>query len=63
MLATRFGAAAVRLIAQRKLGRMVALRGEHLIDLSLQRVAHSPRIVPLDCDLIRTARDVDISLG
>ena len=42
VLATRFGAAAVRLVAQGKLGRMVALRGETLTDLPLARVARAP---------------------
>jgi 6-phosphofructokinase 1 len=63
VLATRFGAAAVRLVAQGKLGRMVALRGEMLTDLPLSRVARAPRIVPADCDLIQTAREIGISLG
>jgi 6-phosphofructokinase 1 len=63
VLATRFGAAAVRLVAQGKLGRMVALRGETLTDLPLARVARAPRTVPVDCDLIQTAREIDISLG
>ena len=63
VLATRFGAAAVRLVAHGKLGRMVALRGETLTDLPLARVARAPRTVPLDCDLIQTAREMDIALG
>lgn len=63
VLATRFGAAAVRLIAEGRLGRMVALRGDQVVDLPLKRVALSPRAVPLDSDLIVTAREIGISLG
>ncbi|MEA3337976.1 MAG: ATP-dependent 6-phosphofructokinase [Chloroflexota bacterium] len=63
VLATRFGAAAVRLIEQGRLGRMVALRGEFLTDLPLSRVARVPRSIPMDCDLIQTARQLGISLG
>ena len=63
VLATRFGAAAVRLIAQGKTGRMVALRGEYLTDLPLSRVARMPRTVPLDSDIVQTARELGISLG
>lgn len=63
VLATRFGAAAVRLIAEGRLGRMVALRGDQVVDLPLRRVALSPRTVPLDSDLIATAREIGISLG
>lgn len=63
VFATRLGAAAVRLIARGRLGRMVALRGSLLTDLPLSRVARVPRTVPLDCDLILTAQELGISLG
>jgi 6-phosphofructokinase 1 len=63
VLATRFGTAAVRLIARGKMGRMVALRGSVLTDLPLARVARIPRTVPLDCDLVLTAQDLGICLG
>jgi len=63
VLATRFGAAAVRLIARGKLGRMVALRGSVLTDLPLARVARVPRTVPLNCDLVLTAQELGICLG
>lgn len=63
VLATRFGAAAVRLIAAGKLGRMVVLRGDHLTHLSFKRIAPTPRTVPMDSDLLETARNIGISLG
>lgn len=63
VLATRFGAAAVRLIAAGRLGHMVALRGEHVIDLPLHQVARVPRTVPLDYDLLQTAQQIGIVLG
>lgn len=63
VLATRFGAAAVRLVAEGRLGRMVVLRGEHLTHISFKRIAQVPRTVPLDCDLVQTARNIGISLG
>jgi 6-phosphofructokinase 1 len=63
VFATRLGAAAVRLIARGRLGRMVALRGSLLTDLPLSRVARVPRTVPLDCDLILTAQELGICLG
>ncbi len=63
MLATRFGAAAVRLIARGKLGRMVALHGSVLTDLPFSRVARVPRTVPLNCDLVLTAEELGICLG
>lgn len=63
VLATRFGAAAVRLVAKGRLGRMVVLRGEHLTDVSFKRIAQMPRTVRLDCDLVQTAYNIGISLG
>ena len=63
VLATRFGAAAVRLIAKGRLGRMVTLRGSELDDLPLSRVARFPRTVPLDCDLMLTAQELGICMG
>lgn len=63
VLATRFGTAAVRLIAQGKLGRMVALRGEVLTDLPLAQAARFARTVPADCDLVLTAQELGICLG
>jgi 6-phosphofructokinase 1 len=63
VLATRFGAAAVRLIARGKLGRMVALHGSVLTDLPFSRVARVPRTVPLNCDLVLTAEELGICLG
>lgn len=63
VLATRFGAAAVRLIARGRLGRMVALRGELMTDLPLTRVARVARTVPLDCDLALSAQELGICLG
>lgn len=63
VLATRFGTAAVRLIGRGRFGRMVALRGSTLTDLPFSRVARVPRTVPLDCDLVLTAQELDICLG
>lgn len=63
VLATRFGVAAVRLIAEGKLGQMVALRGLTMTALPLEQVARHARTVPLDGDLVLTAHDLGISLG
>jgi 6-phosphofructokinase 1 len=63
VLATRFGAAAVRLVAEGRLGRMVVLRGEHLTHVSFKRISQVPRAVHLDCDLVQTALNLGISLG
>jgi ATP-dependent phosphofructokinase / diphosphate-dependent phosphofructokinase len=63
VLATRFGAEAVRLIATGRLGHMVALRGEQLGAVPLTEAVKATKQVPLDCDLIRTARSLGLCLG
>ncbi|MEP6651155.1 MAG: ATP-dependent 6-phosphofructokinase [Lapillicoccus sp.] len=63
LLALRFGAAAVRAIAERAFGTMVGLNGPDITRVPLEEVVGRPKNVPLDCDTIRTARDLGISLG
>ena len=62
-LATRFGAAAVRLAAAGGLGRMVAYQGDTIIDLDLAEALAVPRRVDLNGDAVATARNLGISLG
>ena len=63
VLATRYGAAAVRLIEQRRFGYMVALHGTQIVPVHLADAVGRPKLVPLDGDLVRTARDMGICLG
>ena len=63
ILGTRFGASAVELIARGGLGRMVALRGESIVDIPILDSIAQLKTVPLDGDLIRTARSMGINLG
>ncbi|NMB60488.1 MAG: ATP-dependent 6-phosphofructokinase, partial [Chloroflexi bacterium] len=62
-LATRFGSAAVRLAAAGGFGRMVALQNTKVVDISLDEALASPKRVDINCDAIRTARDLGISFG
>lgn len=62
-LATRYGAAAVRLAARSGFGRMVGLRAEQITDIGLQEALVVPRRVKLDEDGILTARGMGISFG
>lgn len=62
-LATRFGAAAVRLAAREKYGRMVCLKGAEITDVQLDEALSIPKRVNLEGDEIRTARDLGICLG
>jgi phosphofructokinase-like protein len=63
VLALRFGAAAVRLVAERKFGMMVALQPPLIVPVPIAEAIKTPRRVPLDSDTIATARDLGISFG
>jgi 6-phosphofructokinase 1 len=63
LLALRFGAAAVRAIAERAFGTMVGLNGSEITRVPLDQVVGKSKNVPLDCDTIRTARELGICLG
>lgn len=63
LLALRFGAAAVRAIADRCFGIMVGLNGPTISRVPLAEVVGRTKNVPLDSDIIATVRDLGISLG
>ena len=63
LLGLRFGAAAVRVIAEGKFGTMVALRPPTIAPIAIDEALAAPKTVPLDSDTIATARDLGISLG
>lgn len=63
VLASRFGAGAVHAAADRKFDCMVALRGEAVCTVPLAEALAKPKRVDLNGDLVRSARDLGISLG
>jgi len=63
LLALRFGAAAVRAIAEGAFGIMVGLKGPGIEQVPLEEVVGKSKNVPLDSDTIATARELGISLG
>jgi ATP-dependent phosphofructokinase / diphosphate-dependent phosphofructokinase len=63
LLALRFGSAAVRAIADRAFGTMVGLNGSDITRVPLENVVGRCKNIPLDSDVIRTARDLGVSLG
>lgn len=63
LIATRFGAAAVRFIQQGLFGHMVALRPPEIIPVSLAAIAGRQKKVPLDCDTVVSARAMGIRFG
>ena len=62
-LATRYGAAAVRLAAQGKFDRMVALQAGKIVDVSLEEAIAIPQRVSLTDDAVITARGMSIAFG
>ena len=62
-LATRYGAAAVRLAAQGKFDRMVSLRAGEIVDVALEEAIAIPKRVDIVGDAIITARGLSISFG
>jgi 6-phosphofructokinase 1 len=63
LLALRFGAAAVRAVADRAFGVMVGYNPPVITRVPLQEVVGRSRHIPLDSDTVLTARELGISLG
>jgi 6-phosphofructokinase 1 len=61
-LATNFGVAAVHLVAQEKWGYMVALRGNDVIHVPIERALKTKR-VDIASTWVQAARDLGIVLG
>ena len=62
-LATRMGAAAMRLALQGQFGYMVALQGEKIVPIPLKEALEIPKRVDLQGDTILTARALGVSFG
>lgn len=63
LIALRFGGAAVRCVADRSFGSMVALVPPDVRAVPLEQAIDRLKTVPLDSDTIQTARDLGISFG
>ena len=63
ILATRFGGKAVELIRQGDFGKMVAFAPPDIIGRPLEEVVGKQRTVPLDSDLLVTAKALGITFG
>jgi len=62
-LATRFGGKAVELILKGQYGKMVANHPPDLVPVPLGEVVGKIKTVPLDYDLVQTARALGVSFG
>jgi 6-phosphofructokinase 1 len=63
LLGLRFGAAAVRALAEGESGIMVALDPPTVNYVPLDVATHRMRVVPLEADTIKTARELGICFG
>ena len=63
LLATRFGGAAVRAIAEEKWGHMVALQSPHIVFIPIEDALAETKRVDPSHDIVATARAMGISFG
>ena len=63
LLSTRFGAAAVRAIERGEKNCMVALHTSTIVTVPLNEAISKTKFVPLDSDVILSARELGISFG
>lgn len=63
LLATRYGSAAVELIAQGKLGEMVSFQPPEIKSVPIERVISDLKLVDPEGDLVKTAEAIGINFG
>ena len=63
MLGTNFGACAVRALASGETGKMVALQAGTITTVPLSEACANIKTVPIDGQLVRTARDIGITFA
>lgn len=63
VLATRYGTKAVELAVEGKFGQMVSLKGISVTSVAIKDAISRQRLVPIDGEIITTARQVGTSFG
>jgi ATP-dependent phosphofructokinase / diphosphate-dependent phosphofructokinase len=63
ILATRFGGKAVELVTRGEFGKMVAFAPPDIIARPLDEVVGKTKIVPMDFDLLATAKALGVTFG
>ncbi|MGC9349692.1 MAG: 6-phosphofructokinase [Anaerolineae bacterium] len=63
LLASRYGSMAVHLVAEGKLGKMVALQCGEIVDVPMEGAVARQKLISLSSDIVQTALDLDICLG
>ena len=63
ILASRYGSEAVHLINRKEFGKMVSLRGQDIVSVSLEEAVGRLRVVPSSSPLISLARSLGVCMG
>jgi len=63
LLATRVGTAATEALADGDYGVLIGVRGEQCVRVPLEKTAGKRRVVPLDHELVTSARQIGMCLG
>ena len=63
LLATRFGGAAVRAVAEQRWGHMVALQSPHIVTIPFAEALRETKRVDPQHDIVLTARSIGIAFG
>ena len=63
MLGTNLGSCAVRALANGEVGKMVGLQAGTIVTVPLSEACKNIKSVPIDGQLVRTARDIGISFA
>ena len=63
VLSTRYGVAAMEACMRKDYNTMVALQSNKIVAVPIEKVSAEPHLVPVDSDIIRTARNLSISFG
>lgn len=63
ILSTRYGVAAAEACLRGEYNVMVSLENDKIVTVYIQKAASSPRLVPVDSEIIRTGRQIGICFG
>ncbi|MGQ3684360.1 MAG: 6-phosphofructokinase [Candidatus Loosdrechtia sp.] len=63
ILSTRFGVAVVDLVASRRFGEMVCLKGRNIESVPLEEAVRGQKTVPVEEGLVKTAESIGINFG
>ncbi len=63
ILSTRYGVAAAEACLRGEFNVMVSLENDQIVTVYIQKAASSPRLIPLDSEIIRTGRQIGICFG